>query len=278
MIIGFRWPLSTPTRAPMWEVHSWLDSLLIMFRSETTNETTRRKDPRPPVRLQWSHFSSGLKPLLNCALNTTARCGHVCLWWKFRTKFREIPRQCISLRPLTCIQWLTKASAVYAAVQRSLFLGFFISENKRKGKILMPINYPNIKAEWDGGTMASLWREPGVGGRVLASTRQLMGKSHIPCLTGSREKTFWISCIVPKPKTETKPWKQLKVCNWKPVSSVAHLVSTQQALQADFALSSHLWKQQWPLHWPDTREAVLITQELSGLFRWQTSHGCTWQD
>lgn len=106
----------------------------------------------------------------------------------------------------------------------------------------MLINYPNIKAEWDGGTMASLWREPGVGGRVLASTRQLMGKSHIPCLTGSRGKTLWIRCIVPKPKTETKPWKQLKVYNWKPVSSVAHLVYTEQALQADFALDCHTVK------------------------------------
>lgn len=32
------------------------------------------------------------------------------------------------------------------------------------------------------------------------------------------------------------------MCNWKPVSSVAHLVYTQQALQADFALSSHTVK------------------------------------
>lgn len=32
------------------------------------------------------------------------------------------------------------------------------------------------------------------------------------------------------------------MCNWKPVSFVAHLVYTQQALQADFALSGHTAK------------------------------------
>lgn len=136
----------------------------------------------------------------------------------------------------------------------------------------MPINYPNIKAEWDEGTLVSFWREPKVGGRVLASTRQLMEKLHIPCLTDSREKTLWINCIVPKPKTsQTKPWKQLKEGTWKPVSSVAHLVYTQQALQADFAPSSPTVKPAVTSALPRHQRGCAHHPGAPALPRWQTS-------
>lgn len=59
-------------------------------------------------------------------------------------------------------------------VHHSLFIGFVFSGKKWKGKILMPINYPRIKAEWDEGTMVPLWSEPEVGGRELALPNELI--------------------------------------------------------------------------------------------------------